>query len=260
MPTGGRWALRCGPIKIRRVARWAAGALCLPRRPPLRDVYGDWANICSQESSDESVHRRLDAGGRRRFSGRILTATRATRWSCGWAASGFVTIRHINAKGAVYARVSRNLVNGDRSGWSRRRGELNPRYAAECPFVVEPKPGEYYLFHTQNCGREALTPPCAIRAIRSISSAAKKKRGALCPIAAPEIFQHEGHWYLASLLALRGFRFPGWFGSNRFSPDVAGRCLRRRPRRHGRIARLVIRVPLRGFFKADWRERTQRST
>ena len=69
-------------------------------------------------------------------------------------------------------------------------------------------PGEYYLFRTQRYGGDAITRVYHSRDPLDfgLDNDAEHLVGSL-PVAAPEIFQHDGHWYIASLLpSLKGIR------------------------------------------------------
>jgi hypothetical protein len=166
--------------------------------------YGDWANICSQDSGDgKTFTRRLDAGGKTAlFGGDFDRNTRdpmvlrtASRWICYYTA-------HPERRGAVFARTATDLRQ-----WGPEMvvapggtGSSAPAYAAECPFVVEARPGEFFLFSTQRYGRNAQTTvyystdPLNFRGEHGLG----RMLGTL-PIAAPEIIRHDGRWYVAAL-------------------------------------------------------------
>ena len=81
-------------------------------------------------------------------------------------------------------------------------------YSAECPFVVEPQPGDFYLFRTQAYGKDARTSVYHSRDPLDfgIDNDAEHYVTTL-PVAAPEIFRYEGQWYLAALLpSLKGIQ------------------------------------------------------
>lgn len=170
--------------------------------------YGDWVNICSQESTDGKEFRRiLDANGKSKlFGGDFESNTRdpmlfrlGDEWICYYTANPA-------AKGSVYARKSRDLRHWGEEILVAEAG-LNPknlRFAAECPFVVEPRPGEYYLFETQVYGRDAHTTVRYSRDPLNFKGA-DAVVGTL-PIAAPEIFRFEGVWYIAALRGLQGIQ------------------------------------------------------
>lgn len=176
--------------------------------------YGDWANICLATSEDgKNFTRQRNSAGRPQLSfpgavdrdrnGRDPMVLRSGgRWYCYYTA-------HPGNRGYDYARTSDDLIH-----WSAERivaagGQAgNGPYSAECPFVVEPQPGHYYLFRTQAYGQNAQT-----RVYHSldpldfgIDNDAQHYVSAL-PVAAPEVFQQDGQWYLAALLpSLKGIQ------------------------------------------------------
>ncbi len=170
--------------------------------------YGDWVNICSQESVDGKVfQRRFNADGTTRLFGKDFESNtrdpmifrRGDEWICYYTANP-------DGKGSVYARRTKDLRQWGEELLVAEGGlnSKNPRFAAECPFIVEPRLGEYYLFETQVYGKEAHTTvrysrdPLNFKGAESIV-------GTL-PIAAPEIFVFEGQWYIAALRGLQGIQ------------------------------------------------------
>jgi hypothetical protein len=172
--------------------------------------YGDWANICLATSVDgKAFTRHRGANGRpqlafpnpRGFDDNTRDAMVLRiddRWHCYFTA-------HPGRKGAVYVRTS---ASADFASWSaermvaaRGRSGDGP-FTAECPFVVEPRPGHFYLFRTETYGRFAKTH---VYHSRDPMDFGIDNDGAhyvtTLPIAAPEIFQHEGRWYMAALLS-----------------------------------------------------------
>ena len=169
--------------------------------------YGDWMHLCLATSSDGKNFTRhrgvndrpqlvfpepfdFDANTRDPMVLRI-----GERWHCYYTA-------HPGRKGAVYVRTS---VDFERWGPARMvaaRGRSGDGpFSSECPFVVEPRPGEFYLFRTETYGRHAKTHVYHSRDPFNfgIDDDAAHYVATL-PIAAPEIFQHDGEWYLAALL------------------------------------------------------------
>lgn len=165
--------------------------------------YGDWVNICRADSDDgKRFVRYIKSDGRTGLfsegaeaNARDPMIIRAgERWICYYTA-------HPGGKGAVYARTSSDLIN-----WSESRivahGAPGPdeRFAAECPFVAEPRPGEYYLFYTQAYGRNLRTTVLFSRDPLDFGGEAIKERIVTqLPVAAPEVFQVEGEWFIASV-------------------------------------------------------------
>jgi hypothetical protein len=176
--------------------------------------YGDWVNICLATSTDGkrfTRHRNADgkpqvmlaSSTNRDRNGRDPMVLRiGNKWHAYYTA-------HPNNKGFDYARTSDDLVNwsdervvaaGGRSG--------DGPYSAECPFVVEPQPGHFYLFRTQVYGQKAQTMVYHSRdALNFGVNNDTENYVTTLPVAAPEVFKHEGQWYLAALLpTLKGIQ------------------------------------------------------
>ena len=173
--------------------------------------YGDWENICVATSADgKKFDRRVNGNGHTGMFGEGPGANArdpmvlriGNRWHCYYTA-------HPNRKGSVYCRTST-----DTQAWSDakivaaggRAGD-GP-YSAECPFVVELKPGQFYLFRTQRYGSDAQTS--VYHSTDPLDFGVNDDAEhfvATLPIAAPEIFQHQGSFYVAALLpSLKGIR------------------------------------------------------
>ncbi len=173
--------------------------------------YGDWEHICVATSQDGKAFLRrvndygktglfTEGPGNNTRDAMVLKA--GGLWHCYYTA-------YPGRQGAVYCRTS-----PDTRVWSDSRrvafgGEAgtNP-YSAECPFVLELQPGQFYLFRTQKYGRDAIS-----RVYHShdpmdfgIDQDSEFLVGSL-PGAAPEIIRHDGQYYMASLLpSLKGIR------------------------------------------------------
>jgi hypothetical protein len=174
--------------------------------------YGDWQNTCLAQSADGKNFTRWknDAGKPQVFTG--MDGARNSRdpmvlrvgqkWHCYYTA-------HPANKGAVYARVSDDLLHWGEEKTVAAGGKAGDGpYTAECPFVVEPKPGHFYLFRTQHYGKNAQTMVYHSRDPLSFGiNEDEAHYVATLPIAAPEIFQHEGKWFVAALLpSLKGIQ------------------------------------------------------
>ena len=92
------------------------------------------------------------------------------QWHCYYTA-------HPNNKGADYARTSGDLLHWgpERMVAAGGRSGVGP-YSAECPFVVEPLPGHYYLFRTQQYGSR-VRPWSITRATHWISASSNRSQG-----------------------------------------------------------------------------------
>ena len=176
--------------------------------------YGDWANICLALSDDGKTFTRyknsagnpqLDFPGKidRDRNGRDPMVLRiGQKWHCYYTA-------HPGNRGFDYGRTSDDLLH-----WSEERVVAaggrsgDGPYTAECPFVVEPRPGHFYLFRTQRYGQNAQTMVYHSRDPLNfgINDDATHYVATL-PVAAPEIFQHDGKWFMAALLpTLKGIQ------------------------------------------------------
>jgi hypothetical protein len=174
-------------------------------------AYGSWDHICTAESTDGKTFQRiLDAEGRATMFGEATGNTRdpmvlRTRglWHCYYTA-------HPQNVGADYCRTSENLRDWGDAHVVARGGAASGSgpYSAECPFVVEQSPGNYYLFRTQRYGEQAQTSVYV--SSDPLDFGVDNDDGHfVCklPVAAPEILQHEGKWFMAALLpSLKGIQ------------------------------------------------------
>lgn len=173
--------------------------------------YGDWENICLARGVDgKTFARQLAGGGKSAMFGEGLgTNTRDPmvlpvrgRYYCYYTA-------YPERKGAVYCRTSKDLRH-----WSASRivafggsAGTGPG-AAECPFVVYHAASKhYYLFRTQRYGKKAQTSVYRSRDPFNFGINDDRYLIGTLPLAAPEILQFEGQYYIASLLpTLKGIR------------------------------------------------------
>jgi beta-xylosidase len=176
--------------------------------------YGDWDNICLATSTDGKIFvRHRNAGGRPQLNfsepvdrGRNTRDPMVLRVGDKWLL--YYTAHPAN-KGADYVRTSDDLLNWAPERVVAARGRSGDGHnSAECPFVAEPKPGEYYLFRTQRYGTNAQTmvyhsrDPLDFGVDNDVAHYVNT-----LPVAAPEMFQYEGRWYLAALLpSLKGIQ------------------------------------------------------
>lgn len=177
--------------------------------------YGDWRNICRADSTDGKSFQRVPVrDGRPQLftedrSAEDFTNTRdamvlrvGDRWHCYYTA-------YPDRKGAVYCRTS-----ADRRQWSAsvivaaggKAGD-SP-FSAECPHVVfHAGAGYYYLFRTQRYGQNAQSLVYRSRDPLYFGVHDDSLLVASLPIAAPELIEHEGQWYVAALLpSLKGIQ------------------------------------------------------
>jgi hypothetical protein len=173
--------------------------------------YGDWEHICAATSEDgKTFTRRINPEGMTGMFGEgrgnntrdPMVLRIGGLWYCYYTA-------YPKQQGAVYCRTSQ-----DTRHWSQSRivafgGEAGKGpYSAECPFVVERQPGEYYLFRTQRYGEDAVTR--VYRSRNPLDFGIDQDQNhlvATLPVAAPEIILHEGKYYIAALLpSLKGIQ------------------------------------------------------
>jgi hypothetical protein len=172
--------------------------------------YGDWENICAATSDDgKTFTRRPGPGGR---SG-LFTEGKGNNtrdpmllnvdglWHCYYTAFP-------NKQGAVFCRTSKDTMTWGESktvAFGGRAG-TNP-FSAECPFVVRLK-DRFYLFRTQRYGRDAVTS--VYHSNDPLDFGVDEDEGhftTTLPVAAPELIEHGGEWYVAALLpSLKGIQ------------------------------------------------------
>jgi len=171
--------------------------------------YGSWDNICSAESKDgKTFERRLNMDGKATlFDGGTnprdpIVLRIGGLWYCYYTA-------HPAEKGADYCRTSPDLRVWSEARLVAKGGQAGDGpYSAECPFVVELGPGQFYLFRTQHYGANAQTSVYFSR--NSMDFGVDHDEGhfvCTLPIAAPEIIHYEGEYYIAALMPdLKGIR------------------------------------------------------
>jgi hypothetical protein len=172
--------------------------------------YGCWTNICSASSVDGKVfERNLNAEGRTPLFGVTAQNSRdpmviriGDQWHCYYTANP-------ERKGAIYCRISPDLRTwGEERLVAKGGQEGDGAGSAECPFVVELAPGQFYLFRNQVYGKNAK---CSVYFSRDpMDFGIDHDEGhfvCALPVAAPEIIRHEGQYYIAALLpSLKGIQ------------------------------------------------------
>ncbi|MEI7728857.1 MAG: hypothetical protein WCO56_04765 [Verrucomicrobiota bacterium] len=174
--------------------------------------YGGWEDICSATSQDgKTFARQLNAEGKVTLF-RSPDAYAQTRdpmvlrigelWYCYYTA-------HTGKEGADFCRTSKDLRTWSAARMVAAGGQSgSANYSAECPFVVELEPGQFYLFRTQRYGANQQTSVYYSR--DPLDFGVNHDEGHfLCrlPVAAPEIIKHEGQYYIAALLpSLKGIQ------------------------------------------------------
>jgi hypothetical protein len=167
-------------------------------------LYGDWVSICSAESRDgKHFRRRLAANGKPSlFSEGPKSNSRDPMvldvdglWHCYYTASDPAGL------GTDYCRTSTDTLNWSEPHAVARGGRSGDGpWSAECPYVVRLAENEFYLFRTQHYGENAITNVyCSDNPLYfGIDEDEKYYVGSL-PVAAPEVFRHEGLYYIAAL-------------------------------------------------------------
>lgn len=175
--------------------------------------YGDWEHICHATSKDgKTFARDVDAGGK---TGLFAEAAGANTRDAMVLPIGAKLHCYYTAyperKGSVYCRTAstddlRKWSDSTRVAFGGSAG-TGP-YAAECPFVVyRPESRLYYLFRTQRYGKDAQTSVYASADPMNFGVDDDRFLVGKLPVAAPEIVQHEGQWYIAALLpSLKGIQ------------------------------------------------------
>lgn len=176
--------------------------------------YGDWNSICLAQSRDGKTFQRvLDERGRPQLFSEDRPGQRTnTRdpmvlrvgelFHCYYTA-------YPDRQGAVYCRTSSDLRRWSPSTVVAFGGQAGKGpYSAECPHVVWHEPsGKYFLFRTQRYGQDAQSSVYC--SPNPMDFGVDDDRFLVCrlPVAAPEIIEHQGQWYIASLMpSLKGIR------------------------------------------------------
>ncbi len=168
--------------------------------------YGSWEHICSADSpadDGKKFTRILDGQGKSTlFTEGIGDNTRdamvmqvSNVWYCYYSAFP-------KGVGSVYCRTSTDLTNWSASIVVNAGGQAgNGALSAECPTIAEPRSGVYYLFRNQLYGRNAQNSVYV--STNLLDFGMNNDTGHfVCklPIAAPEVFQFKGDWFVAALL------------------------------------------------------------
>ncbi len=167
-------------------------------------AYGDWVNICFATSNDGKKFKRII-----RPDGKTGVFTEGPRantrdamlikfndlWHCYYTGSS-----PSNTMGYIFCRTSPDLGSWSNSSVVCYGGVVgNSRWMTECPHVVEPVPGIYYLFRNQYYGRNQMNWVYRSRNPFHFCINDDTKLVGCLPVAAPEIIKHEGKYYIAAL-------------------------------------------------------------
>jgi hypothetical protein len=173
--------------------------------------YGDWDHICCATSKDgKEFTRRLDSDGKSSMlfleptlethSRDPMTVKLGEFYHCYFTANP-------EKKGAIYCSTSKDTLK-----WSEPKKVAaggvagNGRLAAECPQVIEPMPGHYFLFRTQQypeVPEKNLHPTTHVYySTDPFDFGIDNDRDHLVcklPVAAPEIVKLKDQYYIVAL-------------------------------------------------------------
>lgn len=194
--------------------------------------YGDWNRICLAQSTDgKTFERVLREGSPALFGNSNETNTRDAMvirkdslWYCYYTA-------HPNSVGKVYVRTSDDMIKWSNSSIVATGGYMGNTFAnSECPFVVQHENGWNYLFRTQEYGYKSPATPGGHMPLTTVYVSDDLKTfgknddshlATVLNVAAPEIFQHEGQWYIAALTEeLDGIRLANLKWTEKKKPDL----------------------------------------
>jgi len=163
--------------------------------------YGDYRHICLATSSDgKTFERHLHQGvsglfgeGPRGHARDPMLIQVGPRWHCYYSA-------HPDGRHGIWLRTSENLIDWSDSIRVMTGGQAGEEWwNFECPHVVRIG-GWFYLFHTQNY-KPGEQQTSVYRSADPTWFGIDNDANFVThlPVAAPELVQHEGQWYLAAL-------------------------------------------------------------
>jgi len=174
--------------------------------------YGDWNHICHATSQDGKTFTRVVGSdgktgmfgeGPGEFTRDPMVLKIGGTYHCYYCANP--EGGKAAGKGVVFCRTSPDLKTWSESKRVAYGGSAGTGWtSAECPFVII-HDGWYYLFRTQGYP----TPTRVYRSKDPVDFGIDDDQFLLgtLPVAAPEIIEHEGRTYIASLLpSLKGIR------------------------------------------------------
>ena len=173
-------------------------------------AYGDWVNICFATSIDgKHFERIIQPNGKTGvFTEGPGCNTRDAMlinidgvWHCYYTA-----VSH--GRGYGYCRTSPDLKTWSHSCVVSYGGRVGPgAWHNECPHVVEPEPGLFYYFRNQWYGENALNWVYRSNNALNFGIDDDTKLVRNWRLAAPEVIDHEGQYYIAALLdSLKGIK------------------------------------------------------
>lgn len=174
--------------------------------------YGDWRRICLAKSNDGKTFTRVLNENRQPdlFTGPYnntrdaMVLVTVTKYYCYY--TGHLAEQNL---GADFCRTSKDLRTWSEPVMVAAGGRASgTKYSAECPHVVYRRDtGLYYLFRTQRYGRNNVSSIYASPDPLNFGVNDDRYFIGTLPVAAPEIFTHNGRYYIAALLpSLKGIR------------------------------------------------------
>jgi hypothetical protein len=170
-------------------------------------VYGDWQRICLATSTDGKTFTRVlnSRGQPDLFSGPYDNSRdpMMLKWGDLFYCYYMGHKKGAEHQSAIFCRTSENLKD-----WSEpimvSAGGVAAQHTnwfggdAECPFVVL-KDGVFHLFRNQLYGRNHLNTHYVSPNPLNFGVGHDRYRVGTLPVAAPEIIQHDGKWFIAAL-------------------------------------------------------------
>ncbi|NIP27810.1 MAG: hypothetical protein GWN67_24905 [Phycisphaerae bacterium] len=187
--------------------------------------YGDWIRICLAKSDDGKTFARLLNENKQPdlFSGPYNNTRDAMvlvmdgKYYCYY--TGHLVDKNV---GADFCRISRDLRNWSKPVMVASGGRAGgTKYSAECPHVVympgpkqkaghsenRQRKGLFYLFRTQRYGKNNVSSVYASPDPLNFGNDDDRYFVGTLDVAAPEIINYEGQYYIAALLPnLKGIR------------------------------------------------------
>jgi hypothetical protein len=165
--------------------------------------YGDWEHICHASSSDGKTFTRvIQADGKTGLFAEGTPPGAGTRDPMMFVAAGEYRLYYTNSTGVDFVRTAADVAGPFgpsrvvAAGGSAGIGCCT----AECPFVARPAPGgDYFLFRTQRYGGDARTSVYRSPDPFDFGLDVDDRLVARLPIAAPELVEEGGQWFVAAL-------------------------------------------------------------
>jgi len=183
--------------------------------------YGAWSRICLARSEDGKAFERVPVRGGRPilFAGPYDNSRDPMVLKIDGVYHCYYTghRRSATPKAAVFCRISTDKLTWSDPVMVSAGGSAALQtdwYGGdcECPFVVA-HDGEYCLFRNQRYGADSLNTQYVSRDPLDFGVGDDRCLVGTLPVAAPEIIDHEGRQYIASLMpSLKGIQIaePGW--------------------------------------------------